>query len=230
MTTSQTETSQEVRSQKVWDWTIRVFHWSTVALVAAMWWTAENGKMQLHLQLGQILVGVFVYRIYWGIFGSYTARFTSFVKGPGAMFSYLKKMFSGPYKPGLGHNPVGALSVIALLIALAVQLTAGLFAIDVNGLDSGPLSRHVDYDTGRWFADLHESTFNFLLALIILHVVAVTVYLIFFKTNLVRPMITGSRKSPAAEAETAPAVKASAIKVVIGIVISVAVVYLIGAV
>lgn len=184
----------------VWDGALRLFHWSTVLLVAAMWWSAENHMMDWHRRMGMILVGLVTFRLAWGLLGPRTARFTSWQLGPGAMLGYLKSLKRGVHKPSFGHNPIGTLSVIAMLAALCVQLGTGLFAVDVDGLESGPLSTLVSFEAGRQAAEIHEVSFNILVALIGLHVAAVAVYLIFFKDNLVRPMVTGRRASADFEA------------------------------
>ncbi|MAB11460.1 cytochrome b/b6 domain-containing protein [Hyphomonas sp.] len=184
----------------VWDGALRLFHWSTVLLVAAMWWSAENHMMDWHRRMGMILVGLVTFRLAWGLLGPRTARFTSWQLGPGAMLGYLKSLKRGVHKPSFGHNPIGTLSVIAMLAALCVQLGTGLFAVDVDGLESGPLSTLVSFEAGRQAAEIHEISFNILVALIGLHVAAVAVYLIFFKDNLVRPMVTGRRASADFEA------------------------------
>jgi len=92
----------------------------------------------------------------------------------------------------LGHNPLGALSVIAILLALAAQVGLGLFATDTDGLESGPLSRYVSYEFSRAAGELHEDAFNILLLLIILHVAAIAFYLVVKRINLIGPMVTGS--------------------------------------
>ena len=81
---------------------------------------------------------------------------------------------------GFGHNPMGTLSVIAILAALFVQVGTGLFAVDVDGLESGPLATLVSFEAGRQAAEIHEVSFNILLGLIGLHVAAIVTYLIFF--------------------------------------------------
>ena len=179
----------------VWDGALRVFHWSLVLLVAAMWWTAENGVMDWHRRMGMILVGLLTFRFVWGLVGSQTARFGSWRIGPSALLGYFKALRSGVHKPSFGHNPAGTLSVIATLVALCVQVGTGLFAVDVDGLESGPLARLVSFEAGRQAAEIHEISFNILLALIGLHLAAIVTYLFFFKDNLVRPMVTGRRDS-----------------------------------
>ncbi|MBD3771677.1 MAG: cytochrome b/b6 domain-containing protein [Rhodobacterales bacterium] len=179
----------------VWDGALRLFHWSTVFLVAAMWWTAENGIMDWHKRMGMILLGLISFRLVWGLLGPRTARFTSWKIGPGAILGYLKGLTGGAHKPSFGHNPVGTLSVIAMLLALCVQVGTGLFSVDVDGLESGPLASLVSFEAGRQAAEIHETAFNLLVILIGLHIVAIVTYLVFFKDNLVRPMVTGRRAS-----------------------------------
>lgn len=182
------------RSQKVWDAPTRLFHWLLVGLVCLSWWSAEEHEMQIHLWSGYLIIGLLVFRIYWGFMGPETARFARFLKGPVTTFGYLGRLFRPDYKLSFGHNPLGALSVVAILLALLAQVGLGLFATDTDGLWSGPLSRFVDYDTAYEMAELHESAFNILLALIGLHIAAIVFYLVVKRANLVGPMITGRRK------------------------------------
>ena len=203
-------------SLRVWDWTLRLFHWSIVILVVAMWWTAEQGHMDWHKWLGLVFVGVLVYRLVWGVIGPQTARFSGLLPRPRKLFDYAKSLFERPYKQGVGHNPLGALSVLALLSALALQVGSGLFAVDVNGLYSGWLGRFVSFDVGRAFSDFHETVFNVLLALIALHVIAIALYHFVFRANLVGPMLTGYQRG-AARPETHTPVEASPIRVLIAV-------------
>ena len=173
---------------RIWDAPTRLVHWLLVALVAFSWWTAENGRMDWHRYSGYAVLGALVFRIYWGIVGSDTARFANFVKGPRAVAQYLRDKSAI-----VGHNPLGALSVIALLVLLITQVGLGLFAVDVDGLESGPLSHLVSFDEGREYAKSHELVFNILLAFIALHIAAVLFYLIIKRDNLIAPMIIGAK-------------------------------------
>lgn len=211
--------------QFIWDWPTRLFHWALVILIAGLWWTAEEREMQLHRQLGQIMLGLLVFRIYWGFAGTRTAQFSHFIKWPGSVIAYLRGLLRPDYAPTNGHNPLGGLSVLAMLLVLIAQVTLGLFAVDVDGMESGPLSRHVDFDTGREAADLHETMFNVLLVLIGLHLAAIAFYHIAKRTNLIGPMITGSRRAPAG-AVPEPIKAAPLWRVGLGIVIAVGVAWL----
>jgi cytochrome b len=112
-----------------------------------------------------------IFRLLWGFVGSSTARFASFVRGPKAVSSYLRGSWQG-----IGHNPLGALSVLALLGATAVQVGLGLIAEDEDGIVTGPLYKLVSVETSDWARELHESWFYVLLALIVLHLAAIVFY------------------------------------------------------
>jgi cytochrome b len=177
----------------IWDWPVRLVHWSFVLLVPALWASAEFGNINAHRILGLVMLGLVVFRLLWGLIGSETARFSQFVKGPDAVMAYLRGARGGPNTPAVGHNPLGALSVLALLGLLATQVSIGLFTQDVDGLESGPLAYLVSYDTADAARGWHELGFNLLLALIAIHLAAIAYYQFAKRENLVRPMITGRR-------------------------------------
>lgn len=172
----------------VWDIPTRLFHWVLVGLIAFSWWSAENGRLDWHLLSGLSVLALLVFRLIWGVIGSSTARFAGFLRGPRGVAAYMR----GTEPPLPGHNPLGGWSVVAMLVALAVQVGSGLFAVDVDGIESGPLSYLVEFDQGRTAAAIHEISFNVLLGLIALHVLAILFYLVFRRRNLIGPMITGS--------------------------------------
>lgn len=185
------EAAPKVRA-RLWDGPVRIVHWLLVALILVAWLTAGQ-NMTLHRWSGYAVIGLLIFRIYWGLFGSESARFASFVKGPRAVIAYARTLGSRTAVEHPGHNPVGALSVAALLLLVLVQATLGLFAVDVDGLESGPLSYLVEFETGRLAAEWHELTFRFLQGLIVLHVAAVLFYLVYKRQNLIGAMITGRR-------------------------------------
>lgn len=172
---------------RVWDLPTRLFHWLLVLLFAFSWWSAENREMQWHYLSGVGMFGLLAFRIGWGVVGASTARFTSLFASPSRVARYLR----GTDVAAPGHNPIGGYSVIAMLVALCLQVGTGLFATDVDGLESGPLSFLVTFEQGRAAAQVHEVSFNILLALIGLHVLAVAFYLVVRRRNLIEPMLTG---------------------------------------
>jgi cytochrome b len=172
----------------VWDLPTRLFHWTLVGLIAFSWWTGEQGPEDLHMYSGYAVLTLLIFRLLWGVFGSSTARFASFVKGPGAVTDYLRSMKSWA---GIGHTPLGALSVLVLLMVLFVQVGTGLIQTDDDGLVEGPLAPLVSYEVSEAAHDLHEVTFNLLLVLIGLHVAATLFYRLALGKKIVGPMITG---------------------------------------
>jgi cytochrome b len=195
---------------RVWDLPTRLVHWLLVAGVALSWWTGETGRLEWHRWIGYMLTGLVTFRLYWGFFGGSTARFVRFVHGPRTVLAYLR----GTWQAVPGHNPLGAWSVVALLALLTTQIVLGLFAVDVDGIESGPLSLYVSFDGGRSAAHWHELLFNLLLGLIALHIAAILYYGFVKKQNLAAAMLHGERESSSAY----PAVQhASALRLVVGI-------------
>ena len=183
--------------QRVWDLPTRLFHWTLVVLVGLSWWSAENDQQDLHLYLGYGVLSLLLFRVGWGFFGSSTARFSAFVRGPAAVVRYVRDRFHWPLA---GHAPLGALSVVALLAMLFVMVGTGLFAADEDGLFSGPLAYLVNSSLADTLTELHEQLFDILLVLIGLHVAAILLYRLALRRNLLGPMITG-------KAELAPGVE-----------------------
>lgn len=180
---------------KLWDGPIRLVHWLLVGLIGFSWWASED-HLDWHQWSGYAVIGLLVFRIYWGFAGAGAARFSSFVRGPRATIDYLKTVGSRAPSTTPGHNPLGALSILALLALLLVQVGTGLFAVDVDAYQGGPLSDRVSFEQGRQLAEIHDLSFHGLQAVVALHVGAVLFYLVWKRTDLIRPMITGKRDLP----------------------------------
>jgi cytochrome b len=189
--------------EPVWDLPLRLFHWSLVPLIALSWWTAENGFDRVHSWSGHALLFGLLFRILWGFAGSSTARFATFVKGPAAVSDYLRR----GVREQAGHSPIGALSVLAMLLTLLVQIATGLIQIDDEDFVEGPLAGLVGFDSAVLAHDVHEASFNLLLALIGLHLLAIGYYRLVRGRSLVRPMVTGRAVLPEGTSPMAPAGK-----------------------
>lgn len=179
---------------RLWDGPTRIVHWSLVALIGFAWWAGETGHMDWHRMAGYGVLGLLVFRLIWGFVGSGTARFANFVKDPAATLAYMRTLPTRSHTDSHGHNPLGALSVVAILAALIVQVVSGLFTVDVDGLESGPLSDRVSFDTGRMFAKWHHLSFTGLQVLVALHIAAIIFYAVYKRADLVGPMVTGTGK------------------------------------
>lgn len=175
----------EREAQPVWDLPIRLFHWLLAALIAFSWWTVHNHHTDWHIWSGCAILTLLIFRILWGFVGSSTARFSSFIRGPKAIAGYLRGDWYG-----IGHNPLGALSVLVLLAAVAVQVGFGLVAQDEDGIYLGPLAGLVSSDQSDKARELHSTWFNVILGLIALHIVAIVYYRLRGR-RLMKPMITG---------------------------------------
>ncbi|WP_300974126.1 cytochrome b/b6 domain-containing protein [Sphingomonas sp. LHG3406-1] len=191
---TETKVAEAALAVPVWDLPVRIVHWSLVLLIAFSWWSAENEEIEWHVRSGLMVLFLLVFRILWGFFGSSTARFRSFVTGPRKVRDYLRDSDSWR---GIGHTPLGALSVVALLALLSLQVSLGLPLSDEYGVVTGPLNRLVSFDTAEWAHEVHELLFNGLLALIALHVAAILFYRWKGK-RLVRAMVTGRSSENAA--------------------------------
>jgi cytochrome b len=175
-------------------------------LFAALWWTGETEQLDLHRDAGFILLGLVIFRLIWGFVGSSTARFSDFLRGPKAIGAYLGDLIRGRTdRAAIGHNPLGGWSVAAMLALLAAELTLGLFTVDVDGDQPGPLARFVSFDQGRTVAQWHQWVFNGLLALIGLHLAAIAFYAFVKRDNLIGPMLTGAKRHAGDAAPMRPA-------------------------
>jgi len=181
-----------IKQKKVWDLPIRLIHWTLVILITLLWWTAENEQMDNHRLAGYGVLALLVFRLYWGFAGSNTARFSHFVKTPNTAWQYGQGLCKSEQRNIIGHNPLGGYSVLLLLALLIIQVGLGLFAIDVDGWEAGPLNHYVSFEAGRLCATWHEYIFNALLAWIVLHVVAVMYYVFVRKQNIIKAMFTGN--------------------------------------
>jgi cytochrome b len=178
---------------RVWDLPTRMFHWLLALCVAGLIVTGEiaGTAMVWHFRLGYATLTLVLFRFAWGFCGGYWSRFSVFVKGPAQVLAYLKgKGSSG----SLGHNPLGAVSVLALLGFLILQSSTGLISDD-EILVSGPLAAKVP---GAWVAratTFHTTVGKFgLIALVCLHVGAIIWYRFKRKTDLVTPMWSGDKE------------------------------------
>jgi cytochrome b len=180
---------------KVWDLPTRVMHWLLVVSIGVCWWTGLHDQLEYHLYSGHAALWIVLMRLYWGLVGSSTARFVNFVRGPKAVLDYARTLHRRDTPHVHGHNALGAISVLLMLGLVLAVVVLGLFAVDVDGLYSGPLSSYVSFHDGRHLAHLHYKIFNVLLAVIGLHLLAVVFYYVHKRHNLVFPMISGRRKA-----------------------------------
>ena len=188
---------------KVWDGWIRLVHWGIVALFAFSWWSAWTYRMDWHLRSGLAMLALLLFRLAWGVLGSETARFTRFLRSPLAALRHLSHLGRREADMEVGHNAAGGWMVLAMLLLLLVQVGTGLMADD-QVLTHGPLAPHVAPETSDLATAIHATNFWLILVLAGLHVLAVFAYALLKGQDLVRPMVTGVKRLPAAMAGRAP--------------------------
>lgn len=164
----------------VWDLPVRIFHWLMVLSFTGAYLTAETERWRLvHVTLGYTMVGLVGFRIVWGLVGSRYARFSSFVRGPAAVARYLRSLVAGRPEHHLGHNPAGALAIVALLgLTVAIGVSGWSVYNDIGG---------------EWSEELHELAANAMLAVIGLHIAGVLLSSLLHRENLAASMITGRK-------------------------------------
>ncbi len=184
----------------VWDLPTRLFHWLLVALVITSFVTGNIGGlwMQYHVWSGCAILGLLLFRLAWGFVGGRHARFSAFVRGPGAALRYAQTMLRRDAPKHLGHNPLGGWSVLAMLIALLIQAVTGLFANDDIFIE-GPLYSWVNKAASDWLTRIHRLNQEAVLLIVAVHVMAVLYYLIIKHENLIQPMFTGRKQWRAEE-------------------------------
>jgi cytochrome b len=196
-----------------WDLPTRLFHWTLALLVLGQWASYEFAEaigdvtLDLHRAGGLCVLTLLLWRILWGLAGPPASRFRTFVRSPSAALRYARDLAAHQPRRYLGHNPLGAYMVIALLLVLTAQACLGLFAVDDNDLTGGPLYRLVSEAANTRATVWHRRIFEYaLLPLIAVHVAANVLYGVLRKEPLIEAMITGTKPLAAYE-DDAPAVE-----------------------
>ncbi|MDP3251176.1 MAG: cytochrome b/b6 domain-containing protein [Hydrogenophaga sp.] len=179
---------------RIWDLPTRVFHWLLTICVIGLVITGSVGGnwMNWHLRLGYAVLTLLLFRLVWGFVGGHWSRFGSFLYAPTSVVAYLRGRALPEHEAG--HTPLGALSVLALLLILAAQVGTGLISDDEIAV-SGPLARFVSGDTVSLASGYHTEVGKFIvMALVVLHVLAILFYKVVKKQSLVRPMVVGDKQ------------------------------------
>ena len=190
--------SGTLEAVRVWDLPTRAFHWLLAAAVIGLVITGKIGGNAItwHFRCGYLVMGLLAFRLVWGFVGGHWSRFANFIYAPATLLRYLR----GQSRPGehldVGHNPLGAGSVFALLFFLAVQVGTGLVADDEIA-NQGPLNRFVSSESAGSATHWHKDYGQWILiTLVLLHVAAIVFYRVKKGNNLVQPMLTGDKLLP----------------------------------
>lgn len=178
----------------VWDLPTRIFHWLLVAsfiIAYASNWLGVS-YFTWHLWSGYFVVILVGFRILWGIFGTHHAQFANFVRHPFESMRYAKQLATNKAKPYPGHNPLGALMVVLLLMVMLIQAVTGLFAND-EIFNVGPLYGYISNELSLKLTGIHKELFYWILAAVVIHVSAVFFYVFVKRENLIKAMVTGKK-------------------------------------
>jgi cytochrome b len=192
---------------KVWDISIRIFHWSLVLAFFIAYLSGDELEL-VHAYAGYYILGLLLYRIVWGLLGTRYARFSSFLFTPTQITAYLKSALENKAVRYLGHNPAGSVMVFMLLISLAMTTWSGLELYAIEG--KGPLAgnaiefvsdvhaddHELNEGSEEFWEELHELMSNFTMVLVGLHILGVLFSARLHKENLIQAMITGRKRAP----------------------------------
>ena len=181
---------------RVWDLPTRLFHWALVVCIVGLVTTAQIGgnAMEWHFRFGYSVLTLLLFRLVWGFAGGHWSRFSSFLYSPASLLRYIRGQEDG-VQP-LGHSPLGALSVFAILGLLLLQVGTGLFSDDEIAA-VGPLSKLASGAVVSQLTHYHKDIGKVIvLILVLLHIGAIAFYRIKRKKDLIRPMLIGDVSSP----------------------------------
>ncbi len=206
---TESESHGEGARARVWDLVVRVFHWSLVASVAGAMVTgflAPRWWLDVHIALGTGIAALVIVRLVWGFTGSTYARFAGFVVSPITALGHVVALVAGRARHYIGHNPVGTMMIVALLMTLSVLVVSGTIALG-GALKQGPLAFVSTYAAGTMAVEWHAAAAWLLLALIGGHVLGIVTESLRTRENLVAAMVHGDKQIPAG-AVTAPVSRA----------------------
>ncbi|MEP3197281.1 MAG: cytochrome b/b6 domain-containing protein [Lentilitoribacter sp.] len=212
---------------KVWDVYIRIFHWLLLICILVSFISFRLDEMDIHFISGHCVLALLIFRVIWGVIGSRTALFHTFIKGPGAILNYVKNPSSEKFKGMIGHSPIAALSVIAMLVVILVQVGTGLISDD-EILLQGPLAKYVSGDMSYQATTYHGINAKLIIGLIVLHLAAIAFYRFIKKDNIVKPMVSGQKEVTEDYAEKVPPLdEKKLIVAAMAILVSIAIAYLV---
>ena len=191
-------TDNGLRAVRVWDLPTRLFHWTLALCVVGSVVTAKIGGNALiwHMRLGFVVFSLLAFRLLWGFVGGRWSRFASFLYSPATLWRYLRGQGRSDEHLDVGHSPLGAGSVFALLLFLAVQVASGLFADDEIAT-TGPFNKFVSTATGLALTSYHKTVGQWvLIGLVVLHVLAIVLQRVRRRRDLIGPMLGGDKMLP----------------------------------
>jgi cytochrome b len=185
---------------RIWDLPTRLFHWLLVLLIICAWVSFEfsevvgDGELLWHRMNGYAILILVIWRLLWGLVGSPASRFANFISWPWSAARYGLDLVRGRDRHFLGHNPLGAYMIIALLALVGLQGVLGLYSTEHNSVTWGPLGVVVSDKLSATLTKWHVWMFeNVLIIFIAAHIAANVLYRIVKKDRLIEAMVTGSK-------------------------------------
>jgi len=221
--TASSDAASPTQTLKVWDLPTRIFHWGLAIAILVAYLSDEFSNFRVHLITGAVILGLLLFRLIWGFIGSETSRFDAFFPTPARLRAYVDAIRTKQTHLLIGHNPVGAAMVFALLLLVSLQVVTGMFSTVpdsyVPGFD-GPLAKYVGADLTETFTEIHEFLFNVLLVLVVLHVLASVFHLVVKHDNLIGPMVVGVKGYPQNAGVQAPRMRSLWVAVPLALVVA----------
>ncbi|HLQ85472.1 MAG TPA: cytochrome b/b6 domain-containing protein [Salinisphaeraceae bacterium] len=191
---SNTNSRHNLQQEKVWDPVSRLWHWAFAIAVIGNWYLGKFmtfDTIRWHFYTGFFILGLLAFRLLWGFIGPAPVRFKTFWPSPARLFRYLRSVRRREPSGARGHNPLGALSVYAMLLVIAGQAISGLFIESDDFFETAPLHGSVSTEIARFMSKWHHTLPVLILILILLHVAAILFYLFWKRENLAKSMVTG---------------------------------------
>ncbi|MFK5986734.1 MAG: cytochrome b/b6 domain-containing protein [Pseudomonadota bacterium] len=179
---------------KIWDPWVRLFHWSLVLAFLVAYFTEDN-FLKLHSYAGYSIILLLLMRIVWGIIGTKHARFADFIYSPAHIIQFIKETLAFKAKRYIGHNPAGGAMILILIISLILCILTGLAVYGAEE-QAGPMAEWFVQNSGFWgniFEELHEFCANFIVFLILIHILGVIFESFVHQENLIKSMLTGKK-------------------------------------
>lgn len=184
---------------RVWDVPVRLFHWALVALLLTSWISIEfANNLRIHILAGEAMLALLLFRLVWGFVGSETSRFSHFLGNPFNAVTHLMHLTKREPDTQVGHNAAGGWMVLVMLLVLFAQVGTGLIIADEESFIEAPLNHLVGADWGAWAKKQHRLLFTTIQVMVALHLLAIAAYALLKRHDLVRPMLTGKKRLPAA--------------------------------
>jgi cytochrome b len=180
--------------EKIWDPVTRLWHWVLVLAVSTGWCFGKFMNfdiIQWHFYIGYLILGLLVFRYLWGFWGPAPVRYRALLPTPSATLAYLRTIGKRKASGSPGHNPLGSLSVIAMMLVITTQAVTGLFVESDDFFEYGPLAEYVEQATINNMTWWHHFIADLIFIVVVLHVVAILFHLLWKKENLIKPMING---------------------------------------